>query len=60
MAQGTATRAAAETAAELAQHTISDNITGFFAALAEFSQVEIPTSANDADASDDKEVHHDR
>jgi hypothetical protein len=38
---------------------INENITGFFAILAEWSRVEIPTPVNDAGkpvASDDKEV----
>jgi hypothetical protein len=42
---------------------ISENITGFFAILSEWSRVEIPTPANDAGkpvASDNKEVRHER
>jgi hypothetical protein len=42
---------------------ISENVTGFFAILAEWSRLEIPTPANDAGkpfASDNKEVRHGR
>jgi hypothetical protein len=42
---------------------ISENVTGFFAILAEWSRVEMPTPANDAGkpvASDNKEVRHER
>jgi hypothetical protein len=42
---------------------ISENVTGFFAILAEWSRVEMPMPANDAEkpvASDNKEVRHDR
>jgi hypothetical protein len=42
---------------------ISENVTGFFAILAEWSRLEMPTPANDAAkpvASDNKEVRHDR
>ena len=42
---------------------IAENVTGFFAILAEWSRAEMPTPANDAGkpvASDDKEVRHDR
>ena len=42
---------------------ISENVTGFFAILAEWSRVEMPTPANDAEkpvASDNKEVRHER
>jgi hypothetical protein len=42
---------------------ISENVTGFFAILAEWSRLEMPMPANDAEkpvASDNKEVCHDR
>jgi hypothetical protein len=42
---------------------IAENITGFFAILAEWSRAEVPPPTNDTGkpvASDDKEVHHDR
>jgi hypothetical protein len=42
---------------------ISENVTGFFAILAEWSRVEMPMPANDAGkpvASDNKEVRHER
>jgi hypothetical protein len=42
---------------------ISENVTGFFAILAEWSRLEVPMPANDAEkpvASDNKEVRHDR
>jgi hypothetical protein len=42
---------------------ISENVTGFFAILAEWSRLEMPMPANDAEkpvASDNKEVRHDR
>jgi hypothetical protein len=42
---------------------IAENVTGFFAILAEWSRAEVPPPANDTGkpvASDDKEVHHDR
>ena len=42
---------------------ISENVTGFFSILAEWSRVEMPMPANDAGkpvASDNKEVRHDR
>ena len=42
---------------------IAENVTGFFAILAEWSRAEMPMPANDAGkpvASDDKEVRHDR
>ena len=42
---------------------ISENVTGFFSILAEWSRVEIPAPANDAGkpvASNNKEVRHDR
>ena len=42
---------------------ISENVTGFFAIFAEWSRVEMPTPANDAEkpvASDSKEVRHER
>jgi hypothetical protein len=42
---------------------ISENVTGFFVILAEWSRVEMPTPANDAGmpvASDNKEVRHGR
>jgi hypothetical protein len=42
---------------------ISENVTGFFAILAEWSQAGIPSPANDTEkpiASDNKEAGHDR
>jgi hypothetical protein len=42
---------------------IGENVAGFFAILAEWSRVEMPTPANDAGkpvASDSKEVRHGR
>jgi hypothetical protein len=42
---------------------IAANVTGFFSVLVEWSRAEMPTPANDAgkpDASDDREVRHDR
>jgi hypothetical protein len=42
---------------------ISENVTGFFSILAEWSRVEMPMPANDAGkpvASDNKEVRHGR
>jgi hypothetical protein len=42
---------------------IAENVTGFFAILAEWSRVELPAPANDAGkpiASDNKEADHDR
>jgi hypothetical protein len=42
---------------------ISENITGFFSILAEWSRAEVPTPANDTGkpvASDNEEVRHDR
>ena len=42
---------------------IAENVTGFFAILAEWSRVELPAPANDAGkpiASDSKEADHDR
>ena len=42
---------------------IRENVTGFFAILAEWSRVEMPTPANDAAkpvASDNEEVRHER
>ena len=42
---------------------IAENVTGFFAILAEWSRAEVPPPTNDTGkpvASDDKEVHHDR
>jgi hypothetical protein len=42
---------------------ISENVTGFFTILAEWSRVEMPTLANGAGkpvASDNKEVRHER
>jgi hypothetical protein len=42
---------------------ISENVTGFFAILAEWSRVEMPTPANDAGkpvTSDNEDVRHDR
>ncbi len=42
---------------------IAENVTGFFAILAEWSRLEMPMPANDPDkpvASDNKEVRHDR
>jgi hypothetical protein len=42
---------------------ISENVTGFFSILAEWSRAEVLPPANDIGkpvASDDKEVHHDR
>jgi hypothetical protein len=42
---------------------IAENVTGFFAILAEWSRAELPAPANDAGkpiASDNKEVDHDR
>ena len=42
---------------------IAENVTGFFAILAEWSRAELPAPANDAGkpiASDNKEADHDR
>ena len=42
---------------------IAENITGFFALLAEWSRAEMPSPANDTGklaASDEKEVRHER
>lgn len=41
---------------------VTQNITGFFSVLAEWSRAKMPTPANDASnvASDDKGVRHDR
>jgi len=42
---------------------IAENVTGFFAILAEWSRAEMPTPANDAGkpvASNNKEVRHER
>jgi hypothetical protein len=42
---------------------ISENVTGFFAVLAEWSRAEAPSPANDTGkraASDNEDAHHDR